>query len=45
MLSICWLLFLHSAVQLNQTFSIGLRLGDCGGQVIWCSTPSLSLVT
>ena len=26
------------------TISIGLRLDDCGGQVIWCSTPSLSLV-
>ena len=31
MLSTCWMLFLHSAVQL---ISIGLRSGDCGGQVI-----------
>jgi hypothetical protein len=28
----------------SQTNSIGLWSGDCGGQVIWCSTPSLSLV-
>ena len=34
MLSICWLLFLHSVVQLITTIPIGLRLGDCGGQVI-----------
>ena len=30
-LSTCWLLFLHSAVQL---VPIGLRSGDCGGQGI-----------
>ena len=30
-LSTCWLLFLHSAVLL---IPIGLRSGDCGGQVI-----------
>ena len=28
----------------SQTISIVLRLGDCGGQVIWGSTPSPSLV-
>uniref|UniRef100_A0A673Y0X3 Uncharacterized protein n=1 Tax=Salmo trutta TaxID=8032 RepID=A0A673Y0X3_SALTR len=34
MLSTYWLDFLHSAVQLIPTISIGLRLDDCGGQVI-----------
>ena len=28
----------------SQTISIGLRSGDFGGQVIWCSTPSLSFL-
>ena len=28
----------------SQTISIWLSLGDCGGQVIWCSTPSLSFL-
>ena len=28
----------------SRTISIGLRLGDCGGQVIWCSSPSLSFL-
>jgi hypothetical protein len=28
----------------SQTISIGLKLGDCGGLVIWCSTPSLSFL-
>jgi hypothetical protein len=32
MLSTCWLLLLHSAVQLIPTISIGLRSCDCGGQ-------------
>jgi hypothetical protein len=27
----------------SQTISIWLRSGDCGGQVIWCSTQSLFL--
>ena len=27
----------------RETISIGLRSGGCGGQVIWCSTPSLLL--
>ena len=27
-----------------QTISIWLRSGDCGGQVIWCCTPSLSIL-
>jgi hypothetical protein len=25
----------------SQTISIGLRSGDCGGQVIWCSTQGV----
>jgi hypothetical protein len=25
-----------------QTVSIGLKSGDCGGQVNWCRNPSLS---
>jgi hypothetical protein len=28
----------------SQTIAIGLRSGDCGGQVIWCSTRSLSFL-
>ena len=28
----------------SQTISIWLRSGDCGGQVIWCSIPSLSFL-
>ena len=27
-----------------QTISIGLRSGDCGGQVTWCSSPPLSFL-
>ena len=42
---ICWALVgcFSFTLQSNssQTISIGRRLGDCGGQVIWCSTPSL----
>ena len=30
----CWLHFVHSVVQLFLRISIGLRLGDWGGQVI-----------
>ena len=43
MLSTCWLLFLPLQSNSSQTISIGLRSGDCGGQVIWCSTITLLL--
>ena len=46
---ICWALVGCFSFTLrsnsSQTISIGLRSGDCGGQVIWCSThhsPSCS---
>ena len=38
---ICWALGCFSFIlqsNSSQTISIGLRSGDCGGQVIWCST-------
>ena len=42
---ICWALVGCFSFNLRsnsaQTISIGLRSGDCGGQVIWCSTISL----
>ena len=45
---ICWALVgcFSFTLQSNsfQTISIGLRLADCGGQVIWFSTPSLSFL-
>jgi hypothetical protein len=45
---ICWALVgcFSFTLQSNssQTISIELRSDDCGCQVIWCSTPSLSLV-
>ena len=45
---ICWALVGCFSFTLrsnsSQTISIGLRSGDCGGQVIWCSTPSLSFL-
>ena len=44
MLSTCWPFCLHSAVHLIPKHSIGFRSGDCGGQVIWRSTPSLSFL-
>jgi hypothetical protein len=45
---ICWALVGCFSFTLrfntSQTISNGLRSGDFGGQVIWCSTQSLSLV-
>ena len=45
---ICWALVgcFSFTLQFNssQNISIGLRSGDCGGQVIWRSTPSLSIL-
>ena len=45
---ICWVLVGCFSFTLrsnsSQIISIGLRSGDCGGQVIWCSTLSLSFL-
>ena len=45
---ICWALVgcFSFTLQSNssQTISILSRFGDCGDQVIWCSTPSLSFL-
>jgi hypothetical protein len=45
---ICWALVGCFSFTLwsdsSKTISIWLRSGDCGGQVIWCSTSSLSFL-
>ena len=45
---ICWALvgslFFTLWSNSSQTISVWFRSGDCGGQVIWCSTPSLSFL-